>query len=59
MVKSKVSQVLKSANANVESFIRFAVGEGIEKREEDFAAEVAKADSSLIYDIRTQLLCPF
>lgn len=41
--KAKVSQVLKSANANVESFIRFAVGEGIEKREEDFAAEVAKA----------------
>ncbi|WP_323615875.1 translation elongation factor Ts [Erysipelothrix rhusiopathiae] len=40
--KSKVSQVLKSANANVESFIRFAVGEGIEKREEDFALKLQK-----------------
>lgn len=41
--KAKVSQVLKTANASVESFVRYAVGEGIEKREEDFAAEVAKA----------------
>lgn len=40
---SKVAQVLKEANTNVVSFVRFAVGEGIEKREENFAEEVAKA----------------
>lgn len=40
---SKVSQVLKQANVSVEKFVRFAVGEGIEKREENFAEEVAKA----------------
>lgn len=40
---SKVSQVLSQANTSVERFVRFAVGEGIEKREENFAEEVAKA----------------
>lgn len=40
---SKVSAVLKQANATVIEFARFAVGEGIEKREENFAEEVAKA----------------
>lgn len=40
---SKVAQVLKQANASVIEFVRFAVGEGIEKREENFAEEVAKA----------------
>jgi elongation factor Ts len=40
---SKVSAVLKQANATVVEFVRFAVGEGIEKREENFAEEVAKA----------------
>ena len=40
---SKVSQVLKQENAKVLNFVRFAVGEGIEKREENFAEEVAKA----------------
>lgn len=40
---SKVAQVLKEANSNVVNFVRFAVGEGIEKREENFAEEVAKA----------------
>ncbi|MFT6625162.1 MAG: elongation factor Ts [Cycloclasticus sp.] len=35
-----IEQLLKSNNANVRSFIRFEVGEGIEKKEEDFAAEV-------------------
>ena len=39
----KVAQILKDENANVVKFVRFAVGEGIEKREEDFAEEVAKA----------------
>ncbi len=37
----KVSQVLKSKQNQVLSFIRLEVGEGIEKKEEDFAAEVA------------------
>lgn len=40
---SKVSQVLKQANTSVVTFVRYEVGEGIEKREEDFAEEVAKA----------------
>lgn len=40
---SKVSQVLKDAKTTVVEFVRYEVGEGIEKREEDFAAEVAKA----------------
>jgi elongation factor Ts len=37
----KVAKLLKNANADVISFIRLEVGEGIEKKEEDFAAEVA------------------
>ena len=37
----KVSEFLKSNRTTVLSFIRLAVGEGIEKKEEDFAAEVA------------------
>lgn len=41
--KAKVSQILKDAQSEVVRFVRYAVGEGIEKREEDFAAEVAKA----------------
>lgn len=36
-----VGQVLKEHNADVTHFIRFEVGEGIEKAEVDFAAEVA------------------
>jgi elongation factor Ts len=35
-----VEQLLKSNNAKVLSFVRFEVGEGIDKKEEDFAAEV-------------------
>lgn len=35
-----VAKLLKSANADVASFTRFEVGEGIEKKQEDFAAEV-------------------
>jgi elongation factor Ts len=38
-----VDQVLKAAKAEVVSFSRIAVGEGIEKVVEDYAAEVAKA----------------
>lgn len=41
--KAKVAQIVKDAGASVVTFVRYAVGEGIEKREEDFAAEVAKA----------------
>ena len=37
----KVSQYLKSNQNDVLSFVRLEVGEGIEKKEEDFAAEVA------------------
>ncbi|MDH5395859.1 MAG: translation elongation factor Ts [Gammaproteobacteria bacterium] len=35
-----VEQLLKSNNATVKRFIRFEVGEGIEKKEENFADEV-------------------
>ena len=37
-----VGDYLKSVNTSVSNFIRLEVGEGIEKVEEDFAAEVAK-----------------
>tara|TARA_R110001583_G_scaffold26571_5_gene95808 strand:+ start:17843 stop:18718 length:876 start_codon:yes stop_codon:yes gene_type:complete len=37
----KVSKLLKDAGADVVAFIRLEVGEGIEKKVEDFAAEVA------------------
>ncbi len=36
-----VGKLLTSAKAEVNNFIRFEVGEGIEKKQEDFAAEVA------------------
>lgn len=35
-----VGKLLTSANARVSRFVRFEVGEGIEKKQEDFAAEV-------------------
>ncbi|MBN7821427.1 translation elongation factor Ts [Bowmanella yangjiangensis] len=35
-----VGQLLKAANADAINFVRFEVGEGIEKKTEDFAAEV-------------------
>lgn len=37
-----VAKLLQSADATVVSFVRFEVGEGIEKKTENFAAEVAK-----------------
>ncbi|MDO5631959.1 MAG: translation elongation factor Ts [Paracoccus sp. (in: a-proteobacteria)] len=37
-----VEQAAKDAGATITGFARVAVGEGIEKKEEDFAAEVAK-----------------
>lgn len=36
----KIAQYVKEAGAEVKSFIRYAVGEGIEKREDNFAEEV-------------------
>ncbi|KXI27496.1 translation elongation factor Ts [Paraglaciecola hydrolytica] len=36
-----VAALLKSKGAEVVNFVRFEVGEGIEKKQEDFAAEVA------------------
>ena len=42
--KQSVAKYLESVNKDVKitKFVRFEVGEGIEKKEEDFAAEVAK-----------------
>ena len=37
-----VAQAAREAGVEITGFIRFEVGEGIEKKEEDFAAEVAK-----------------
>ncbi len=39
--KTSVGDLLKAKSADVVNFIRFEVGEGIEKKSEDFAAEVA------------------
>ena len=39
--KQTVEQMLKSANTTVKSFVMYVVGEGIEKKQDDFAAEVA------------------
>lgn len=39
--KSTVEQMLKANNTTVKSFTMFVVGEGIEKKQDDFAAEVA------------------
>ena len=39
--KQTVEQMLKSANTSVKSFTLYVVGEGLEKKVDDFAAEVA------------------
>lgn len=39
--KQTIESLLKSRNASVESFVLYVVGEGIEKKSDDFAAEVA------------------
>jgi len=39
--KKSVGEILKEKGATVTNFIRLEVGEGIERKEEDFAAEVA------------------
>ena len=38
--EKSVAQVLKEKGNNIVKFVRYAVGEGIEKRKDDFAAEV-------------------
>ena len=40
--KMKVSKYVESKNMKIVSFVRYEVGEGMEKREENFADEVAK-----------------
>ena len=40
--KMKVSKYVENKNSEILSFIRFEVGEGMEKKEENFAEEVAK-----------------
>jgi elongation factor Ts len=44
--KQTVEQVLKSKASQCHSFTLYTVGEGIEKKKEDFAAEVAAASKS-------------
>ena len=41
-----VEQAAKDAGVEITGFVRMGVGEGIEKKEEDFAAEVAKMVSA-------------
>ena len=43
-IEQYVAEVAKKQNANIKvlKFVRFETGEGIEKKQEDFAAEVAK-----------------
>ena len=41
MYKRQVVELLEEAGADIVQFVRYEVGEGIEKEEEDFAAEVA------------------
>ena len=38
-----VGKAAEEAGATITGFVRLEVGEGIDKKEEDFAAEVAKA----------------
>ena len=39
--KQSIEQLLKSKGASVATFVLYVVGEGIEKKQTDFAAEVA------------------
>ncbi len=43
--KQSVQQMLKENNADISRFALYVVGEGIERKSEDFAAEVAAAAS--------------
>jgi elongation factor Ts len=40
--ETRVGDLLEKAGASVTGFVRYEVGEGIDKEEDDFAAEVAK-----------------
>ena len=40
--KMKISKYVESKKSKIISFVRYEVGEGIEKKEENFADEVAK-----------------
>ncbi|MDD6226895.1 MAG: elongation factor Ts, partial [Bacilli bacterium] len=40
--EKKVEQVLAENKASVTKFVRYQVGEGLEKRQDDFAKEVAE-----------------
>jgi len=40
--KMTIAELLKGADATIVSFVRYEVGEGIEKKEENFAEEVAR-----------------
>ena len=39
-MRQSIEKILKSAEAKVISFVRYEVGEGIEKRSDNFAEEV-------------------
>ena len=39
--KQTIEQLLKANSASVQGFVLYVVGEGIEKKQDDFAAEVA------------------
>jgi elongation factor Ts len=41
--KQTIEQLLKARGASVNEFVLYVVGEGIEKKQTDFAAEVAAA----------------
>jgi elongation factor Ts len=45
--KQTIEQLLKAQGATVNAFQMFVVGEGIEKKVEDYAAEVAAAVAAL------------
>ena len=44
--KMKVSKYVESKNCGIKSFVRYEVGEGMEKKEENFAEEVARQMNS-------------
>jgi elongation factor Ts len=52
--KQTVGQMLKGANTAVKDFTLYVVGEGLEKRADDFAAEVAAQVAAAKKDDKTQ-----
>ena len=53
--KRSVEQLLKAAGAQIASFVFYVVGEGIEKKQSDFAAEVAaQAGAAKHQDVHKQ-----